>query len=188
MAEIVLFHHACGLTGGVREVAETLSSAGHTVHTPDLFEGMKFTNPLDGMTWASSIGFPNLTRRAREYVDTLGTTELVYGGLGIGANRVAEQVIHRPGALAGFFLYSVFDPGRWQKRWPADVPAQAHLCEDDPWREPGIEAAFKARIPHAEVLTYPGESHLFAEIGQPDYSPDLARIVMSSVVDFLDEL
>lgn len=39
MAEVVLFHHAQGLTPGVVAFADELRRAGHTVHTPDLLDG-----------------------------------------------------------------------------------------------------------------------------------------------------
>lgn len=188
MAEIVLFHHAGGLTGGVIELADALREVGHTVHTPDLFAGAHFPNPVDGVAWAESLGEAELAARARAFVDTLNTAELVYGGLGIGSARAAEQVLLRPGALAAFFLYACVDPGYWHKRWPADVPAQAHLCEDDAWRDPATEEGFIARIPGSELFTYPGNSHLYAEPGQPDYDAEVTRIVTSSVIDYLAEL
>ena len=37
MANVILFHHAQGLTDGVREFADQLRSAGHQVTVPDLF-------------------------------------------------------------------------------------------------------------------------------------------------------
>ena len=39
MAEILLFHHAQGQTAGFLVFAEALRAAGHTVHTPDLYDG-----------------------------------------------------------------------------------------------------------------------------------------------------
>jgi dienelactone hydrolase len=39
MAEILLFHHAQGLTGGCLAFAEELRGAGHVVHAPDLYPG-----------------------------------------------------------------------------------------------------------------------------------------------------
>ena len=36
MAEVVLFHHAQGLTAGCVAFAEDLRGAGHIVHLPDL--------------------------------------------------------------------------------------------------------------------------------------------------------
>ena len=42
MSDVVLYHHVQGLTEGVRSFAEELRQAGHTVHTPDLFDGRTF--------------------------------------------------------------------------------------------------------------------------------------------------
>ncbi len=41
MAEVVLFHHVQGLTGGVRAFAAELRTGGHTMHTPDMFDGQR---------------------------------------------------------------------------------------------------------------------------------------------------
>ena len=50
MAEVLLFHHAQGLTDGVRAFADELRAAGHTAHTPDLYEGRTFTDLGDGVS------------------------------------------------------------------------------------------------------------------------------------------
>src|SRR5262245_16929718 len=42
MAEVLLFHHAQGRTPGVRAFAKEFRAGGHTVHTPDLFDGRTF--------------------------------------------------------------------------------------------------------------------------------------------------
>lgn len=188
MAEIVLFHHSGGLSAGVKELAETLRTAGHTVHTPDLFEGRTFHDVNDGVAWIQEVGEQVFIDRAAAFVDTLATDELVYGGMSFGAARAAEQVLFRGGALAAFFLYGVVDPAWWDRPWPADVPAEAHLTEDDPWRETDAEEGFIERIAQSELLTYPGSGHLFLELGHPDYDAELSRIVVSSLIDFLDEL
>ena len=57
MAEIILFHHVQGLTPGVVAFADELRRAGHTVHTPDLFEGRTFPSIDDGMAFAREVGF-----------------------------------------------------------------------------------------------------------------------------------
>ena len=44
MAEVLLFHHALGLTPGVIAFADQLRAAGHAVHTPDLYAGRTFSN------------------------------------------------------------------------------------------------------------------------------------------------
>ena len=47
MAEVLLFHHIQGLTAGVRAFADQLRAGGHTVHTPDLFDGHTFETLTD---------------------------------------------------------------------------------------------------------------------------------------------
>ncbi|MGH9303686.1 MAG: dienelactone hydrolase family protein, partial [Acidimicrobiales bacterium] len=37
MAEVILFHHAQGLTAGVQHFADRLRAAGHHVTAPDLY-------------------------------------------------------------------------------------------------------------------------------------------------------
>jgi len=44
MAEVLLFHHALGLTAGCLSFADEVRAAGHAVHAPDLYEGKIFTN------------------------------------------------------------------------------------------------------------------------------------------------
>ena len=71
MAEVVLFHHAQGLTAGVVAFAEELRHAGHTVHTPDLFAGRTFGTIDEGIRYAEEIGFPGevIGRGARAVMD-----------------------------------------------------------------------------------------------------------------------
>ncbi|MGV8885676.1 MAG: hypothetical protein ACOH1T_08850 [Microbacteriaceae bacterium] len=55
MAEIVLFHHVQSPTAGVQTFADELRRAGHTVHTPDLFDGHTFATIDDGMKYTGGI-------------------------------------------------------------------------------------------------------------------------------------
>ena len=57
MAEVVLFHHAQGLTPGVNAFAGELRRAGHAVHTPDLFERRTFDTVEEGVSYAEELGF-----------------------------------------------------------------------------------------------------------------------------------
>jgi dienelactone hydrolase len=71
MAEVVLFHHAQGLTPGVGAFAHELRRAGHTVHTPDLFEGPTFETIADGMGYVREIGFSEVIERGVRAVEGL---------------------------------------------------------------------------------------------------------------------
>ncbi|MEV5010376.1 hypothetical protein [Streptomyces sp. NPDC055692] len=63
MAEVLVFHHGYGLTIGVREFAERLRRAGHTVHVPDLHEGHVFGSLEEGMAYAENIGISTVIAR-----------------------------------------------------------------------------------------------------------------------------
>ena len=59
MAEVLLIHHVQGLTDGVRAFADQLRAGGHTVHTPDLFDGERPATIEEGL--AHAVGRPKST-------------------------------------------------------------------------------------------------------------------------------
>jgi dienelactone hydrolase len=121
MSEIVLFHSALGLRPGVHWFADRLRAAGHTVHTPDLYDGEVFDS-LDG----GGLAKRDALRRGRAAVEPLGS-ELVYAGFSLGA--APAQM--RQGAR-GALLYHSAIPAEWFGPWPAGVPLQIHTMEEDP--------------------------------------------------------
>ena len=60
MTQVLLFHHAQGLTDGVRAFAGRLREAGHEVATPDLYQGRTFATVAEGVSHAEEIGFDKL--------------------------------------------------------------------------------------------------------------------------------
>ena len=72
MADVLLFHHIQGLTDGVRAFADELRTAGHTVHTPDLFEGRSFGSIEEGFAYAGEAGFDTIRARGLAAADGLG--------------------------------------------------------------------------------------------------------------------
>jgi dienelactone hydrolase len=72
VAEVVVFHHTLGLTGPVRRFAGELRAAGHTVHTPDLYDGRTFETYEDGASYSEPLGGPlAAVKRARAEVESL---------------------------------------------------------------------------------------------------------------------
>jgi dienelactone hydrolase len=63
MAEVVLFHSVLGLRLGVIAAADRLRVAGHTVHTPDLYDGEVFD---DLERWHAQRGRARLPRDRQE--------------------------------------------------------------------------------------------------------------------------
>jgi dienelactone hydrolase len=185
MAEVVLLHHALGLTDGVEAFAQNLRGAGHTVHTPDLFEGRTFTAIDDGMSYAQEIGFPHeVLARAERAVSGLPDA-LVYAGFSLGV-LLAQT---RPGALGAVLMYSCVPLGYFGDVWPSGVPVQIHGMDADPMfvDEGDLEAAqaLVAGTSDARLFLYPGDQHYFAEPGLPSYRPDAAALLTSRVLDFL---
>jgi len=100
MAEVVLFHHAQGLTPGVNAFAEELRGAGHAVHTPDLFEGRTFDTVEEGVSYAEELGFDEVTERGVRAVDGL-PAELVYAGFSLGVLPGPEAGADAAGSARG---------------------------------------------------------------------------------------
>ena len=65
MAEVVLFHHVQGLTDGVLAFAEQLRGGGHTVHTPDLFDGERPATIEKGVAFAGANGHFSISPSTR---------------------------------------------------------------------------------------------------------------------------
>src|SRR6266545_1326212 len=100
MAEVVLFHHALGLTDPVRSFAAALRDAGHTVHTPDLYDGRTFDTIENGMAHSEEIGGSMaIVDRARVAVESL-PSEVVYVGFSLGVLPAQSLAQTRPGAPA----------------------------------------------------------------------------------------
>src|SRR6188768_3993341 len=105
MAGVVLFHHALGLTPGIVVFADELRRAGHTVHTPDLFEGHTFATLEDGVQYAEEIGFDEVIERGARAVEPL-PTNVVYAGFSLGVLPAQKLAQTRPGARGALLYYS----------------------------------------------------------------------------------
>ncbi len=132
MTEVVLFHHAHGLTPGIVAFADELRRAGYTVHTPDLFEGRTFDTVEEGVSHAKEIGFGEVTERGVRAVDGL-PAGLVYGGFSLGvvpAQRLAQT---RAGARGALLFHACIPVSEFSSGWPQRVPVQVHAMDADPF-------------------------------------------------------
>lgn len=188
MAGIVLFHHALGLTPGIVAFADELRSAGHTVHTPDLYQGRTFDTIEEGVNHAREIGFGEVTERGVRAVEGL-PEDLVYGGFSLGVVPAQQLAQTRPGARGALLFYSCLPVSEFSPSWPEGVPVQVHGMDADPFfvDEGDIDAA-RALVDEAEdaeLFLYPGNQHLFADSSLPSYDPDAAALLTQRVLDFL---
>ncbi|MFE9815867.1 dienelactone hydrolase family protein [Streptomyces sp. NBC_00236] len=189
MAEVVLFHHAQGLTLGVEAFAAELRRAGHTVHVPDLYEGRTFETLDQGIGYASETGFGTIAERGIAAARSLGD-EVVYAGFSLGvipAQRLAQT---RPGAKGALLVDACMPVSEFSEAWPADVPAQVHGMDEDPFFADGgdLDAAreLTAATDRAELFLYPGKQHLFVDSSLPSYDRAAAELLTGRVIAFLN--
>ncbi|MEJ7774735.1 MAG: dienelactone hydrolase family protein [Nocardioidaceae bacterium] len=195
MAEVVLFHHVQGLTDGIRAFAEDLRAGGHTVHTPDLFDGERPATIDDGVAHLKGIGDEMLSQRTDRAVAEL-PGDLVYAGFSWGGSTAQQFAQTRPGAR-GALLYESCIPitGEWAfGPWPDGVPVQIHGMDRDPFfgLEGDIDAARElvetVGSEQAELFVYPGDRHLFTDSSLPSYDADAAALVVQRSREFLDRV
>ena len=195
MAEVVLFHHVQGLTDGMRSFADQLRAGGHTVHTPDLFDGKQAATIEDGIALCNGIGDDVLNERADQAVAGL-PAGLVYGGFSFGAASAQRLAQTRPGAR-GALLYEACIPltGDWAfGPWPDGVPVQIHGMDKDPFfaLEGDIDAARELVATVGpelgQLFVYPGDKHLFSDSSLPSYDPEAAALVVRRSREFLDRV
>ena len=189
MAEVVLFHHAQGLTPGVVAFADELRRAGHTVHTPDLLDGRTFGSIEAGLGYAQEIGFPGeVLERGARAVDGL-PAGLVYAGFSLGVLPAQMLTQTRPGARGALLFYSCVPVSEFGSGWPEGVSVQVHGMDADPIfvGEGDIDAARElvGQAKDAELFLYPGDQHYFADNSLPSYDADATALLTQRVLDFL---
>ena len=191
MAEVLLFHHAQGQTEGFADFADALRRAGHTVHTPDLYDGRTFATLDEGIAYAQQVGFGELLERGVQTADAL-PEDLVYAGFSLGVLPAQKLAQTRPGARGALLFYSCVPTSEFGTPWPAGVPVQIHGMDADPiFVDEGDIDAARALVEsteHAELFLYPGDQHYFADSSLPSYDESAATLLTQRVLAFLEDL
>jgi len=187
MSEVVLYHHVQGLTDGVRSFADELRAAGHTVHTPDLFDGRTFATIDEGMAFAREAGFGALAERGVSAAEQI-RPDVVYAGFSFGIMPAQQLAQTRPGARGALLMSACLPASEFGDGWPEGVPVQIHGKEGDPFFAEDLEAAraLADSTDEAELFLYPGDEHLFADSSLPAHDPTAAALLTERVLAFLD--
>jgi len=188
MAEVVLFHHAQGLTPGVIALADELRAAGHTIHTPDMYDGRTFDNLDDGIGCAREIGFDTVLDRGVHAGEAL-PAEVVYAGISLGVMPAQKLAQTRHGARGALLLEGCIPVSEFGDAWPDSVPVQVHGMESDEFFAEDADAA-RALVDEAkdgELFLYPGDKHLFTDPSLSSYDAEAAALVKRRVLDFLSK-
>lgn len=187
MADILLLHHARGLTPGVLDLAERFRDAGHTVHTPDLYEGHTFDDLDDGIAFAKQTGFDTIFERGKAAADGL-PDGLVYAGFSLGVPPAQALAQTRPGARGALLYHGAFPTEEFETPWPDGVPLQMHVMADDDLGDVEFCQGLADEVEGAELFLYPGSGHLFADSGSVDYDAEAAGLLTERSLEFLRRL
>ena len=188
MAQIVLFHHAQGLTEGLRAFAGRLTDAGHTVHLPDLFDGRTFDTVEAGVDHARELGFDAVREAGVAFAEDL-PADLVYAGFSLGV-MPAQQLAQTRAGAAGALFYDSCLPASEFGSWPEGLRAQVHGSVDDEWFAEDLPFAqqLAEAQPTVELVTYEGAGHLFADPSAATYDEKAAEQVLERTLAFLGSL
>jgi dienelactone hydrolase len=189
MTTVMLFHHAQGLTDGVRWFADELRSAGHEVTVPDLYEWATFPTINDGIAHAQQIGFGEILARGVAAAADLPAGAVVSGFSlgGMPAQMIAQT---RPGVRGAVLYHSAIPAAEFGDGWPDQVALQLHLSAEDPLGEEDLAAAkvLAAEAADGVLYVYPGSGHLIADNSLPEFEPESAALILDRTKEFLARL
>jgi dienelactone hydrolase len=192
MAHVVLFHSIYGCRPGIISAADRLRGYGHTVETPDLYDGAVFDTLAEAQQYQESQGLDLLLSRAWSAMEEL-PTELVYSGFSLGSAIAEEILLARPGAVAALLFSGAIPVDEiGAEPWPLMVPAEVHYAADDPfveqWEVDGLQRGVTASGGAFSSFRYPGAGHLFADPGLPDYDGESTELMWQRAGEFLARL
>jgi dienelactone hydrolase len=187
MAEVVLFHHIQGLTSGVTALAERWRAAGHTVHTPDLYDGRTFDSIEQGAAYSQGVDLDPLADAAVADLPA----GLVYAGISLGVMQAQRLAQTRAGAAAAVLMEACLPvSGEWAiGPWPEGVPVQVHGMDADEFfaGEGDLDAARELvdSTTDGELFVYRGEVHLFEDSSLASFDGDATALLSERVLELL---
>jgi dienelactone hydrolase len=188
MAEVVLFHHALGRTPGFLTFADALAAAGHTVHTPDLYDGRTFTDLTEGVAHAEQdLGMEEVIQRGRRAAEELPES-VVYAGFSLGTLPAQALAQTSPGAKGALLFHGGLPASMFGTAWPDNVPVQVHSMDRDEWAELDEARELVGSAQQGELFLYPGDGHLFADPTVPDFDEHAASLLRDRVLAFLESV
>jgi dienelactone hydrolase len=187
MAEILLFHHALGLTDGLQAFAERLRANHHVVHCPDAYAGRTFKNLDEGVRHAQGIGHDALeevaNRAARQHRDAQ-----VVIGFSLGSGQAQQLAQHKRRIRACLLMGGALPPEALGGDWRHTCSLQVHVADPDEWVEPSEVEGLIYHAPHSQLFRYVGKGHMFVDPSSKDYDADAADKFEDRVVDWLDRV
>lgn len=187
MTELALFHSAYGLRPAVLEFAEMLRAAGHTVRTPDLYDGAVFETLEEAVVKRDEIGIGGLIQRASAAVEGL-PAELAYAGFSMGCGPAQLLAQTRPGARGALLMHGALSSQVFEVPWPAAVPLEVHGMEGDALFDVDVARQLVSEAADGTLHLYPGKAHLFTDPDLPDHDEAAASLLKERALAFFARL
>lgn len=185
MADILLFHSVLGLRQVELDLADQWRSAGHSVVTPDLFDGRKAETYDEGFVIRKDVGLQIIADRAIRAAEQ-EPDGVVLAGVSMGAGMAARVWQKRPDAKGILFISG---PAPWPEN-VAGTPVQLHAARPEPFDEEEVFEGWRAENPgaHLEVYRYDDVGHYFLDPTLPDYSKAASQQCRERCLNFLSAL
>lgn len=184
MADVIVFHHALGVTEGVRAFADRLMSAGHRVMVPDLYDGETFDTVEHGVEHAEAIGFDTIIDRGAAVVTATDEPFVTIGfSLGVLPAQNLAQTHRR--AVGAVLCHAAIPLGTFADGWPDGVALQLHNAPGDAWGDFDEAQALAAAVEGAELFSYDTTRHLVADSSVDDYDADIAEQIIDRTLTLL---
>jgi carboxymethylenebutenolidase len=188
---VLLLHAWWGLNTDVHALAERLATAGFTVAAPDLFRGEVAGTVDEAERLSSSADDAFIEKAVTAALDTVlqetgsaGPVAVI--GFSFGAAWAIWLSAQRADVDRVVLYY-----GTWVGPILAESksPILGHFAENDPYEDADTVAALQKICSEAgrtaEVYTYPGTGHWFAEPSQAAYVAHAADLAFGRTVEFL---
>lgn len=170
MAQLLVLHHALGLTRGVRSLARAWEDAGHQVSLPDFYDGHTFTDVASGVDYARSVGFDVISGLGEDAASDLSPGFVVVG-MSLGVIPALRIGMGNDAAAAVIAAGSCLDQEFLGGPWPSKLPLRILASEgDSDFINDGDLAAAQALVAaggDVKLRLLPGNEHLFMEAFDP---------------------
>lgn len=192
MAQIILFHHARGLTEGVHALAEQIEQAsGFHVHTPDLFGGAVLPTEEEGLAHLQQIGQDEVMTRAMRACAEHKEASVV-AGISMGVMPAWKAAQTAPGFRACIAMSSALPLDAYARLWQPHTSLQIHLAAQDPWvkdEDLPLARTYAATAEHpdrpAGLFEYETASHLFMDSSTDQYDARHTEVMVERIRELL---
>jgi carboxymethylenebutenolidase len=193
---VIVIQEWWGLVPHITDVADRFAREGFVALAPDLYHGVKTTEPDEAGKLMMTLNMDQAARDMSGAVDelqrrTTGAVGVV--GFCMGGGLALLLATQRPDAIrACVAFYGVIPPGGPQPDWAAATAAfQGHYAENDDFAGPAAVAQLRATLDglgkENDFHLYPGTEHAFFNDTRPEvHDTEASAAAWARTITFLN--